>query len=100
MVKKLRSDRGESLIEVLASILIAALSVALLFSSVITSSKIDKGKETDEKHYQALTAAATYTTPVTTGTVEITRTDVSPAVTASSGPTVEIYGGEGVYSYK
>ena len=35
MRKKLRDNRGETLVEVLASILIAALSVALLFSSIM-----------------------------------------------------------------
>jgi len=56
MKEKLRDDRGETLVEVLASILICALSVALLFGSVMASSRIDlKTQDMDKQYYEALT---------------------------------------------
>ena len=63
-MKKLRNNRGETLIEVLASVLIATLSVTLLFSCVATASRLDRGAEgLDEKHYNALSDAESYTAP-------------------------------------
>ena len=42
MMKILRNNWGETLIEVLASILITTLSVALLFTCIMASSKIER----------------------------------------------------------
>ena len=102
-MKKLQNDRGETLIEVLASILIAALSVTLLFGSIIASSRIDEAaKAVDEEHYAGL-AAADAQAPSglhTDGTVTIKRTDSSPEVTVSPAPSIKIYGGEGMFSYR
>lgn len=101
-MKKLRNNRGETLIEVLASVLVAALSVALLFGCVMAASTIDgDAQKRDEAHYNALSAADAYTTapdatPVP-GNVTITREGV-PNVTPAIA--IEIYGGEGMYSYK
>ena len=105
----LHNEKGETLIEVLASILIAALSVALLFTCVMASSEMGKtAQKNDEAHYDALTEADAQVTPdpsdpvstVPVGTVMITRTDSSPEVTASPVPSIEIYGDEGMFSYK
>ena len=41
MSEKLRNSRGETLVEVLASVLICALSVMLLFGAVMASGRID-----------------------------------------------------------
>lgn len=58
MKQKLQSAQGETLVEVLASILICALSVALLFGAVMASSRIDQTAQvTDERYYKALTKA-------------------------------------------
>lgn len=58
---KLKNNRGETLIEVIAAILIATLSAALLFSFVIVSTKMDLDvKGVDENHYEAITAANTH----------------------------------------
>lgn len=111
---KLQDDRGETLIEVMASILIATLSVALLFTCIMASSRIE---DTDLKlgveHYDALSEADAQfvstpdpsstdpvpTVPVVTVTVSRKSPDGS-SVEASAAPSVEIYGGEGMYSYK
>lgn len=114
-MKKLRSNRGETLVEVMASILISALSVALLFSCVAASFDMDKeAKELDKKHYEALTAAETYTEgaevggereyPRQTGTVTITNEAITDPFDStkklSAGVPVEIYGGARMYAYK
>lgn len=58
MRQKLQSSQGETLVEVLASILICALSVALLFGAVMASTHIDRTAQiTDRQYYQALTKA-------------------------------------------
>lgn len=58
MRNKLRDNRGETLMEVLASILICTLSISLLFGAIVTSSDIDgRTQELDEQYYQDLTRA-------------------------------------------
>ena len=101
-MKKLHNDRGETLVEVLASILVAALSVTLLFGCIMTSSDIDvRAKGQDEEHYVALSNADAQPSPSAIGNVIIERvepapeSDVTPAM-----PSIAIYGGEGMYSYK
>lgn len=57
-MKKLHNDRGETLIEVLASIVIGSLSVALMFGCIMVSAKMDEdARDLDKKHYAGLTAA-------------------------------------------
>lgn len=100
---KLHSSRGETLVEVLASILIAALSVTLLFSCIMATSTMDKDAEKlDDAHYSALSDADAYTSAAatpTTGTVTISRVEDND-VKAFATPSIEIYGGAGVFSYK
>ena len=51
MIKKLRQIQGETLIETLVSLLIAVLSVLLLSTAVLASSKINQQtREMDEKY--------------------------------------------------
>ena len=113
MKKLVHNDRGETLIEVLASILIAVLSVTFLFSCVITSSQMDTDAETlDESHYPGLTAAdAQSPGPVDSAIVAIGRVDsspdsgypnVTPVPAEATAATVDIYGSaEGwMYSYR
>ena len=58
MKRKLRGSRGETLVEVMASIVIGTLSVALLFGAIMASAQIGKSaQETDGAYYQALSAA-------------------------------------------
>ena len=97
------NNRGETLVEVMASILIAALSVALLFTCVMASSEMEKmTQKTDEKHYNALSGADARQDKATktgdTPYVTITRTEPG---SATATPGIEIYGdtAEGLYSY-
>lgn len=104
---KLRDNKGETLVEVLASILIAALSVTLMFGCVMASSRMDEtAKAVDEKYYADLSEADSQIIPtpegdpepIPPGNVIIKRTDPGPA--ASMSLVIEIYGDNGVYSYK
>lgn len=94
MLQKWKSQRGETLVETLASILIAALSVALLFTCVTASVQMHRiSRRADEGYYDALSAAETQTGTALPGTAELT----------GSGGTVDLnirlYGGEGMYAY-
>lgn len=108
MMKTLRNDRGETLIEVLASILIAALSVALLFTCVMASSRMEQSaQKKDAEHYSAFTAADTQdTSALSDGTVTVSRInpadkdDSTPAPMETATPPIGFYGGVGMYSYK
>ena len=106
---KWRDERGETLIEVVASVLIMTLAVVLLFGAVMTSVRINKrAKESDEKFYTALNAAerqsaeVTDTAIVPTGSkVKVEQKDTAGNTVGSSGEAaVKFYGGEGVLSYK
>lgn len=97
MMKKIRDDRGETLVEVLASILIASLSVALLFGCVMASSSMDRdAKKLDEEHYAALAAAEAQSGQGTSGTVKIQN----PNNGMEKYLDINIYGSAGIYSYK
>ena len=96
-MKKLQNNHGETLIEVLAAVLISALSVTLLLSCVVFSSKNDtKAKAIDSSYYAGLSDAdAQAAASIGIGIVTITREGVASA----AAPTVAVYGGEGIYSY-
>lgn len=96
-MKKLRDSRGETLVEVLASILIASLSVALLFGCVMASTNMDRdAQKLDKEHYEALTAAEAQSGTGTSGTVKIQN----PNNSMEGSLSIEIYGDTGLYSYK
>ena len=100
-MKKLRNSRGETLIEVLASILIAALSVALLFGCVVASSNIStQAKAADSGYYEGFIKAEKQVTPTSPATAAPTGVVTVEGDLGSACPTVEIYGDNGVYSYK
>lgn len=100
-MKKLRNSRGETLVEVLAAILISALSVTLLFGCVMATSEMDmKAQKQDDAHYSAFTEA-----DAQNDAIEVQEGDPTPYVTITRGsdsatPPIDIYGGEGMFSYK
>lgn len=94
MIHKLKSQRGETLVETLASIVIAALSVALLFTCVMAASQINRmAQEADAAYYADLTAAETQAAdadhPAKSGEIEIN----------GIGFAISLYGGQGMYAY-
>ena len=104
--RKLNDNRGETLVEMLASILIAALSVAVLFTCCTAA--VEMGKETraaDEAYYGYLSAAEGQGKVLvkdengndissTTGQVNVDGNSAEIIVN------VKLYGGDGMYSYK
>lgn len=96
MVRKLKNNRGETVIEVLASVLIAALSVALLFGAIAASVSMDRSaQKTDTDFYKGLNNAQTQTTSVDTGTVTVSRAGSINDAKID----VNFYGGGGALSY-
>lgn len=96
---KLRSERGETLVEVLASVLIVSLSVMMVVGSVMASSNVDvKTEELDKKYYDALTNAETHGgEKVKTGVkIEIKNEKNNKTATLD----FDLYGGAGMYSYE
>ena len=92
--QKLSSQRGETLVEVLASILIASLAVAMLLGGVAVSAALGRQADTaDAYFYATLTAAETRQTPVANGSINLTEGGISRTIP------VQVYGGEGLYSY-
>ena len=91
---KLRSNRGETLVELLASILVATLSVALLIGCVTASFQLGRqADQSDTYFYQTLTAAEDRQTPLTDGIIQVTE-----GGSLVSLP-VQVYGDEDLYAY-
>lgn len=103
MKRKLRDARGETLVEVLASILIAALSVALLFSAVLASARMDRSAEQTDDAFQASLRAAEEQDKEDAVTVpddaKVTVKNKDSLVLATAEPSVVFYGGNGAISY-
>lgn len=100
-MKKLRENRGETLVEVLASILIASLSVALLFGCVMASSNMDRdARKLDAEHYKYLSEAEAQSGAGTSAKVTVTNDAVTDLTAKTKEVSVNIYGGAKMYSYK
>lgn len=99
--KKLKSSSGETLVELLASILIASLSVILLTAGVAVSVRINKtADETDEKFYQELSLAEKQEKGTETGGMPVALQIISAERPIMNPVKVYMYGGEHLRSYK
>lgn len=99
MRRKLRGSRGETLVEVMASIVIGSLSVALLFGAIMASARIDESaRKMDGTYYKALSDAEAQASPMpeAPGTVRLNYT--ADGVEKLPLPVV-LYGGEDAVSY-
>lgn len=95
MRRKLKDNRGETLVEMLASILIAALAVALLFTCCMVSVQMGgQARAADERYYENLSAAEGKTGALENGQVNVAG-DASNVKLE-----IQLYGGEGTYSYQ
>lgn len=102
MRKKLNDVRGETLVEVLVSVLIGALSVTMLFSMVMVSVNLNRGaKAADESLATDLRDAEVRGTEVDTSMIT-----PAPHVTVKNKdtdsvamPSVKFYGGDNTISY-
>lgn len=107
MREKWRDERGETLIEAAASVLIMALAVLLLFSAVAVSVRINRSaKNLDKEFYTVLNEAEKQSTAVTDSSIvpagsKVTVKQTSPASAPGVPVEVEVnfYGGEGALSY-
>ena len=91
---KLRSSRGETLVEVLAAVLVATLSVGLLMGGVAASAGINRQADrSDEAFYETLTAAESRTGTSASGNVLMAEGAESISLP------VLVYGGEDLWSY-
>ena len=92
----IQNNRGETLVEVLVSILVAAMSMLLLLGCVTASARLDRqAKEMDSGYYEGFTKAdAQAAESAGVGSVRIAGDsgEVSPGII--------IYGGGGIFSYK
>ena len=100
--KKLKSVRGESLVELLASILIGGLSVMLLATIIMTSARVnDSVQKSDEDYYRSLEHAEAQDVPMDAAGAAGAAGHVK---VSGDGYTEEIpvtyYGGDGVLTYK
>lgn len=92
---KLSSRRGDTLVEVLVSILVAGLSVALLVGMIATGTKFNaKARASDDALYQELSAAEGRSASLGRETLTLTVGGEEYRLT------VEVYGAEdGLTSY-
>lgn len=92
MRKKLRSQRGDTLVETLAALLIVVLTMAFLATSIVAAARINAGvRETDTSlHYDG-------SAPVQ-GTLTITRQG-GMGTGSAVRKSVSVYETEGGYRY-
>lgn len=114
MREKLRNSRGETLVEVLVSVLVCALSITLLAGAVTASANIDlRAQAADTEYYTALSKAERQSRTPAGGSSEADTYNSLPGETkvsvTSGGGSVEIepdatsklyfYGTERLLSY-
>lgn len=100
MRRKLKSCAGETLAEVLVSILVVALAVLLLASMVSASGNIDLStRERDAEFYEELTQTEIKKTEKDHGAVVVEWKNSSDGSAGSREFEVDVYGGEGLTSY-
>lgn len=93
MVKKLKQQRGESLVETLVALLIATMSVIMLTSALTASARINrKNRDADEVYARELKRVESYES-----TAEYPKQDTNITLNFGNGVTlekvVELYGG-------
>lgn len=109
LISRPRNSRGESLVEVLVSVLVGSLALLLLASLIAVSARIIKrAKDTDAPYYAALNAAEAHgevqpngTVTNTGGTAGTVKVMEGATVVATFNETeIEFFGGEGIWSYR
>lgn len=107
IMKKLRSNRGESLVEVLCAILIFTLSSVLMYSMVMAANDINAtAKKADDEHQAQMEIAEKAEGAGVPGTVAMTVKDTA-GNSITTIVNVKIYGtgvtssgvSDGLYSY-
>ena len=96
---KLQDTHGETIIEVLAAVLIGALSVAMLFGAVMVSSHMDRTAEETEKAFVRSLNDAEGRILADGSAAAGAKVTVESAGRAGKEVSVIFYGGEGAISY-
>lgn len=97
--KKLCSQRGETLVELMVSILIATLSVGLLLGGVAVSVNINRqAQKADTYFYETLSLAESQKEPLTDGIAPKPTIDLEENAKTIRIP-VQVFGGTGLYTY-
>ncbi len=97
--KKLCNQRGETLVELMVSILIATLSVGLLLGGVAVSANINQQAEkADVYFYETLSAAESQKEPLSDGIAAKPTIDLEESAKTIRIP-VQVFGGKGLYTY-
>lgn len=103
---KLVNNSGESLLELLASVLVGSLTLGFLLTLIAAAARMDKTAEkNDRDYYESLAEAEVQNEAAAVneegfpkkGEVKVILEE-NPGVTAE--PEVICFGGHGVYSYK
>lgn len=100
MKRKWKDSRGETLVEVLASILIGTLSAALLFSTVLASVNIGRtAKAADEVFGTSLKAAERQTDVTGNNVIKIAVKGPNDVTTGEKEVIANFYGGKEAWSF-
>jgi len=105
MIRKLQSNKGETLIEAMVSLVIAVLAMGLVVTATMAATNINKStKDADKTFAEDLQAAEIYSETPVSKTLQIKVTD-GPFLTETEGGseqiTVDVYGaGSNFASYK
>lgn len=100
MKRKWKDSRGETLVEVMASILIGALSSALLFGAVMASISIDRtARAADEIFSTSLKAAEKQTDVTGNDVIKIAVKGPGDVPTGEKDVSGNFYGGKGAWSF-
>ena len=99
MMKKLKKNNGEALIETLVSLLIAVLAMGLVSTSVVAAANInEQNKQADRKYADELLEVETYATDAQTMSLKITFDSESDLVDKEIYIDVNVYGKDGTFA--
>lgn len=100
ILKKLRSRRGESLVEVLCAILIFTMSSVAMYSMVMAANNINAAaKEADEANQQAMLVVEKAETGAVDGYVSVIVSDAAGNTKDTVDIKVDVYQSGDLYSY-
>ncbi len=102
MITKIRSNRGDSIIEALVSLLIAVISVGLLVASISSATKVNeksRAEVTDELSFTYVQKSDANSGTTTPGTATIDFGDTGEEDQMTTTVNVNVYTTENGYSY-
>lgn len=89
-LNKIKSQSGETLVEMLVSLAIMGLSVAMMVAMIITSTRItEQATEKDKKYRDQLSAAEVQSTGVS-GVSDVAETQWNVIIESNGGGTVTV----------